>query len=223
MEDDNRAKQMVDEVDEVELSSRRDFLQGLKKWSQAVIGGVVFGALMPTTDASAWVNSRGSWINGAGVGGGVNRGASWINGGGSWINSGTNWINCGGTWINGGGGWINRGGGWLAQQPRRRRRVGQSPRMVNECGMQNADFAFIAIRNPQLRCKTMNTVVYNIPVNLVHAYFGKEVVVRSQDPEQLVKALPEGHLGNLAGVQHRLFCGGLVGRPAGRPERVLWM
>jgi hypothetical protein len=117
MKEENNLKQIADEpnaLDEIELLSRRGFLQGLKKWSQAVIGGVVLGSLIPTSEASAWVNRRGSWINGAGVGGWVNRGASWINGGGGWLNSGANWINRGGTWINGGGGWINRGGGgWL--------------------------------------------------------------------------------------------------------------
>ena len=115
MEDNNKAKQIADASDEIELVRRRDFLQGLKKWSQAVIGGVVLGALIPSSEAEAgWINSRSSWVNGHGPGGWSNRNASWVNGGGGWHNSGTNWINRGGTWINGGGGWVNRGGGgWL--------------------------------------------------------------------------------------------------------------
>jgi hypothetical protein len=105
MEDDNKTKQIEDVADEQELTSRRDFLQSLKKWSQAVIGGVVLGSLVPGSEASAWVNSRGSWVNGGGGGGWANRGGSWINGGGGWINRG-------GTWANRGGGssWVNRRG-----------------------------------------------------------------------------------------------------------------
>jgi len=105
-------------VDENQLLSRRDFLQGLKKWSQIVIGGVALGGLVTGKEAeAAWVNSRGSWVNGHGGGGWANRGASWVNGGGGWINGGGGggWINRGGTWINGGGGWVNRSGGagWI--------------------------------------------------------------------------------------------------------------
>jgi hypothetical protein len=126
MEDDKEARQIEDAPDEQELTSRRDFLLSLKKWSQAVIGGVVLGSLVPSSEASAWVNRRGSWVNGGGGyryrgggyryrgGGWLNRGGGWLNGGGGWINSGYNWINRGGTWINGGSGWINRGGGgWV--------------------------------------------------------------------------------------------------------------
>jgi hypothetical protein len=47
----------------------------------------------------------------------------------------------------------------------------------------------------------MNRVVYNIPVNLVAAYRGREVIVRTHDPAALVKALPESDLGNVVGVQ----------------------
>ncbi|MCP5449597.1 MAG: twin-arginine translocation signal domain-containing protein [Gammaproteobacteria bacterium] len=82
---------------------RREFLRGLGKWSQAVIGGVLLGGaatLVPQARAGAWINRRGGyggggWINGGG-GGWINRrggygGGSWINrrggyGGGSWIN-----------------------------------------------------------------------------------------------------------------------------------------
>jgi len=122
MEDEKKTMEptaMADEGDgkagEAELMLRRDFLKGLKKWSQAVISGVVLAGLLPTPEVEAgWVNSRGSWVNGAGAGGWANRGASWINGGGSWANSGTNWVNRGGTWVNGGGGWVNGGGGgWV--------------------------------------------------------------------------------------------------------------
>ena len=69
---------MADTAEEVESLRRRDFLQSLKKWSQAVIGGVVLGALVPGSRAEAgWVNSRGSWVNGGG-GGWANRGGSWV-------------------------------------------------------------------------------------------------------------------------------------------------
>jgi len=49
--------------------------------------------------------------------------------------------------------------------------------------------------------KAMRTVVYNIPVHLVPAYRGREVLVRSQDPTALVQALPDGALDTLVGVQ----------------------
>ncbi len=109
---------MEEKVDEVELICRRDFLKSMKKWSQAVIGGIVLGALVPSSETEAgWVNSRGSWVNHGGGGGWANRGASWINGGGGWLNGGGggSWVNRGGTWANGGSGWVNRSGGsgWL--------------------------------------------------------------------------------------------------------------
>jgi hypothetical protein len=44
-------------------------------------------------------------------------------------------------------------------------------------------------------------VVYNIPVQLVPTYRGREVLVRSQDPAALVQALPDGDLDKLVGVQ----------------------
>jgi hypothetical protein len=47
----------------------------------------------------------------------------------------------------------------------------------------------------------MHTVVYNIPVHLVPAYRGRDVLVRSQDPTALVQALPDGDLEQLVGVQ----------------------
>ena len=97
-----------------ELSDRRDFLRSLGKWSTAAIAAILLTESSPSSEASGWVNRRGSWVNGPGAGGWVNRSGSWANGGGAWLNSGTNWNNRGGSWINGGGGWINRGGGgWL--------------------------------------------------------------------------------------------------------------
>jgi hypothetical protein len=44
-------------------------------------------------------------------------------------------------------------------------------------------------------------VVYNIPVHLLTAYRGQEVLVRSQDPTALVQALPDDALETLVGVQ----------------------
>lgn len=83
---------------EAVLHSRRAFLLGLGKWSQAVIAGVVLGSTLSheaSADGFGWINRRGGWINGGG---------GWINGGGSWINGEH------GGWVNrrGGAGWINR-------------------------------------------------------------------------------------------------------------------
>jgi hypothetical protein len=69
------------EMNEVELLRRRDFLKSLKKWSQAVIGGVVLGGVLAPGEARAdWINRRGGasgggWINGGGGGGG----GTWVN------------------------------------------------------------------------------------------------------------------------------------------------
>src|SRR5262245_48268338 len=104
MADDNHAQQMADTAEEAELLRRRDYLKSLKKWSQAVIGGVILGALVPGSKAEAgWVNTRGSWVNGGG-GGWANRGGGWLNGGGGWINRRRGWVN------GGGGGCVNRRG-----------------------------------------------------------------------------------------------------------------
>ena len=94
----------MDNKDETRLVSRRDFLAGLRKWSVAAIGVAVGGAVfLPGENAAAWVNRRGSWINGPGAGGWVNRSTTWVNGGGG-----------GGAWVNraggGGGAWVNRRG-----------------------------------------------------------------------------------------------------------------
>ena len=83
-------EQQHDIPDEAIARERRDFLRGLGKWSQAVIGGVLLGGavtLAPQARAGAWVNRRGGyggggWINGGG-GGWVNRRGGY---GGSWIN-----------------------------------------------------------------------------------------------------------------------------------------
>jgi hypothetical protein len=104
MEDHAHSQPMPDTSEEVECLRRRDFLQSLKKWSQAVIGGVALGALVADSRAEAgWINNRGNWVNGGG-GGWINRGGSWVNGGGGWINRGGSWVN------GGGGGWVNRRG-----------------------------------------------------------------------------------------------------------------
>ena len=105
-------KKRSDETDEngntngsPEMSSRRDFLSSLGKWSTVIIAAVTAGNLAARPTAG-WVNGRGgAWVNGRGGGGG-----SWVNrsvGGGAWVNRGG-----GGGWINGrgggGGSWINR-------------------------------------------------------------------------------------------------------------------
>jgi hypothetical protein len=82
----------VEEAQDQALQSRRGFLLGLGKWSQAVIGAAVVGGALVTNKAAhaGWINRRGGvgggWINGAGGGGG-----SWVNRrgggfGGSWVN-----------------------------------------------------------------------------------------------------------------------------------------
>jgi len=106
MEEDHQRQQRADAAEEAELLHRRDFLQSLKKWSQAVIGGVALGVLVSgSTAEAAWVNSRGSWVNGGGGG--------WANHSDSWVNGGSGWINRSGSWVNGdggGGSWVNRRG-----------------------------------------------------------------------------------------------------------------
>src|SRR6201991_4915376 len=106
MENDEAVEKPVDDLDEQKLVSRRDFLTGLRKWSAAVIGVAVAGAvLLPGETTSGWVNGRGSWVNGGG-GGWVNRKTTWVNGHGG--GGGAAWVNHSG----GGGGapWGNRRG-----------------------------------------------------------------------------------------------------------------
>ena len=95
------------------LLNRRDFLDGLGKWSKIVIGTAVFGGALLSGDDDA--EARSAWANHGGGGGGwVNRGGGggWINGGGGgWINrygGGAGWINRGAAWANRGGSWVNR-------------------------------------------------------------------------------------------------------------------
>ena len=92
MTDNYEPEAMNDAVEEQDVQSRRTFLIGLGKWSQAVIAGAVFGGAMLThkNAEAGWINRRGggiggSWIDGRGSGG------SWANRrgggyGGSWIN-----------------------------------------------------------------------------------------------------------------------------------------
>jgi hypothetical protein len=47
----------------------------------------------------------------------------------------------------------------------------------------------------------MTTVVYHIPLHLVAAYRGRKVIVRAQDPAELVQALSERDREHLVGVQ----------------------
>ena len=101
MADDSESERREEAAREERLTSRRDFLKGLRKWSAVVIGGAVLGHLAAPEARAGWVNRRGGWVNGAGGGGG-----SWVNrsggGGGSWVNR------------SGGGGWVNnRGGSWI--------------------------------------------------------------------------------------------------------------
>ena len=79
MEDTQQPQSQAETVEDVDLLRRRDFLKSLRKWSPAVIGGVVLGALLPSCKV--------------GGGGWANRGATWLNGGGGWINRGGPWVN----------------------------------------------------------------------------------------------------------------------------------
>lgn len=118
MDDDKliaKPDESIEESEERQMLSRRDFLSGLRKWSTAVIGVAVAGAVfLPGESTSGWLNSRGGWINGGG-GGWVNRATTWVNGGGGgWYNRGTAWANRGSAWANragpGGAAWVNRRG-----------------------------------------------------------------------------------------------------------------
>jgi hypothetical protein len=98
-------------MDESRDSTRREFLQGVKRWSAAVAALAITGGTLDGrgNTAAAWVN--GTWAN---------RSAGWVNrygGGGAWVNGAGGWVNRAGGWVNGGGGggaWANRGGGGTA-------------------------------------------------------------------------------------------------------------
>lgn len=96
---------LPEDGDKSRLRTRREFLQSVGKWSAVIIGGAAIGGIAAPTDAGAWVNGGGGWVNARGGGGGawVNRagggGAGWVNraGGGAWVNN-----------RGGGGAWVNR-------------------------------------------------------------------------------------------------------------------
>ncbi len=82
---------------DAELTSRREFLIGLGKWSKVIVGSALLGGCY-TYGGTGWINRRGGgWINGRGYGGG-----GWVNrrhnyrGGGGWVNrrgGGRSWVN----------------------------------------------------------------------------------------------------------------------------------
>lgn len=47
------------------LSDRRDFLRSLGKWSTAAIAAILLTESDSSNEASAWVNRRGSRVNGS--------------------------------------------------------------------------------------------------------------------------------------------------------------
>lgn len=49
--------------------------------------------------------------------------------------------------------------------------------------------------------KEMNSYIYNIPVNLRQDYCGREIIVRGQDPDAIVAALPDSDRGGLQFIQ----------------------
>ena len=78
-------EQQQDNTDETVTQERRDFLRGLGKWSQAVIGGVLLGGavtLAPQARAGAWINRRGGYGGGGGGQGGGGGGGAGRGGGG---------------------------------------------------------------------------------------------------------------------------------------------
>lgn len=116
MEQQQQEHERYDQCDEEELISRRAYLISLKKWSKAVIGGILLGGALSSSSqeaqARSWVNNRGgggAWANNYGGGRAwANRRGGWGNGG--WINNRGGWGN--GGWRNSSGGWGNSSGGW---------------------------------------------------------------------------------------------------------------
>ncbi len=93
---------------EEKLLSRRNFLDGLGRWSKVVIGATVLGGSLITADHEA--NAGAGWANRGGGGG-----AAWANRGGG---GGAAWANRGGggggaAWANRGAAWANRGSAWV--------------------------------------------------------------------------------------------------------------
>lgn len=89
------------------LLSRRNFFDGLGKWSKVVIGATVLGGTLLNADHEA--GARAAWANRGGGGGGAwaNHGgggaAAWANragGSAAWANRGAAWANRGGSWVN---------------------------------------------------------------------------------------------------------------------------
>ena len=116
MEKDHINDQHEEMPEDEELISRREYLISLKKWSKAVIGGVLLSG-MAGGCATGWINSSGGWGNGW-----RNYATPWRNYSGGWRNSSGGWRNRGGGgWINrssgGGGGWINRSSGGKPPKP----------------------------------------------------------------------------------------------------------
>lgn len=91
---------------EEQLLSRRNFLDGLGKWSKVVIGAAVLGGVVLNADHES--HAGAAWANRGGGGG-----AAWANRGGG---GGAGWANRGGgsaAWANRGAAWANRGGAWV--------------------------------------------------------------------------------------------------------------
>lgn len=106
MTDDRETQNSEIASGEEEMLSRRNFLNGLGKWSKIVIGTAVFGSSVMAADRQA--NAGAGWANRGGGGG-----AAWANRGGG---GGAAWANRGGgsaAWANRGAAWANRGGAWV--------------------------------------------------------------------------------------------------------------
>ena len=96
---DQDGKQLYDTTpapldEEPTQEERREFLRSLGKWSQAVIGGVVVGGALTTSEpAEAWYNGGGGMDVPPGERDSYYRGSGWGNRGGSWYNRGGGWGN----------------------------------------------------------------------------------------------------------------------------------
>ena len=92
-------------IGDADLVSRRDFLDGMGKWSKIVIGATLFGGAVLSAERNA--DASGAWAN---RGGGGGHGAAWANRGGGG-GGGAAWANHGG---GGGAAWANHGGGGVS-------------------------------------------------------------------------------------------------------------
>jgi hypothetical protein len=72
MINDYTAEEGESSVEYSKLVARRDFLMGLRKWSQPVIAGIVLGGFVAPESEAGWLNAGGRWVcKGRGTSGGA--------------------------------------------------------------------------------------------------------------------------------------------------------